>query len=298
MRKKTTDKELDKRMYKIQERGLMEVIRTNTNGPEEQIIQSVRKGIADGTLRPGTYLPAERKLVEMFGVGRVHVRQALRRLETYGIISIKPQSGSLILGVDSHALDGLLADILKLDSYDFASLAEMRVILEVNAARYCAERHTEKDMQDIRKALDHYNTLYLSPDTDADTRSGADFDLHRAIAKGTHNTVLHTMLMLITPDIMRIYRTQKICHTDDQQPYEEHNAIVESIEQGDAERAAELMHKHLNGVLQYARAARLAVEQAKHRRGRPRKGEAPRRQPNTNTPKRKTTGKNNKTTNK
>lgn len=218
--------------------------------PQDIIIRQIRQQLLSGEMQPGMRLPAERKLAEQFGVGRTHVREALQNLESYGIVETRPQSGTYIVGLDVSALDGLIADVLRLDAYDFASLAEMRVILEVSAARFCAERRTTQQLERIRLALDTY--LEACASGDDDKRHTSDFEFHRCIAAGSRNSTLRTMLQFITPDIMRIYRKQNVCSIVGLNPAEEHRQLYELIAAQRGEEAADLMKRHLSGMLEYA----------------------------------------------
>ncbi|MFI3286049.1 MAG: FadR/GntR family transcriptional regulator [Rikenellaceae bacterium] len=222
--------------------------------PKDQVIQYIRKALQDGELKPNTRLPSERNLAEMFDISRSAVREALKTLETYGIIKTLPQSGSVIIGLDISAIDGLLSDVIKLDAFDFASLVEMRVILEVNSARFCALRRSDKDLEEIRSALHSYNTIY--PSNNADEISAADFAYHRAIVSGAQNSVLRSMLMLITPDILHAYRAQSICANDTSDAFAEHQLLYKYIEEQDSENAAKTMAEHLKGVLTYSASLR------------------------------------------
>lgn len=222
--------------------------------PQEIVYESIRQALQSGELKPGMRLPAERKLAEQYGISRGYVREALNTLETYGIIRTLPQSGSVIVGLDVKALDGLLINVLQLSTQDFAALAEMRCILEVNAARLCAERCTESDMALIDDALQHY--IRTAEEEDDDMRQNADFQLHRCIAVGAHNGTLQMMLALITPDITRIYQQERICQQPSSELIEEHRAICIAIKERDSEKAAALMKSHLSGVAEYAASLR------------------------------------------
>lgn len=214
------------------------------------VFESIRQALISGELKPGMRLPAERKLSEQYGVSRGHIRKALNTLETYGIIRTLPQSGSVIVGLDKNALDGLLANMLQLNNLDFAGLAEMRCILEENAARLCAERCTKSDMALIDNCLEKYlETVKTGTD---DEIQAEDFHLHRCIAAGAHNSTLQQMLVLITPDITRIYQQQRICNQLGINPVEEHIKICQAIKEHDSEKAAALMQRHLKGVAEYA----------------------------------------------
>ncbi|MDD5186305.1 MAG: GntR family transcriptional regulator, partial [Paludibacter sp.] len=75
--------------------------------PEDIVISKIKELISSGVLKPGDKLPAERTLALDLGVGRTQIREALHKLEFYGIIKTLPQSGSVINGLDITTLDGL-----------------------------------------------------------------------------------------------------------------------------------------------------------------------------------------------
>ena len=220
---------------------------TSVDRPADKVISKVKDLINSGVLKPGDRLPAERKLAFEFGFGRTQIREALNKLEFYGIIKTLPQSGSVINGLDINTLDGLISDVLNLQSYDFYSLVETRIVLEVNAIRLCAERRTEEDIQKLEKAFENYVKYY-----DTDNRVSHDFAFHRAIAEASHNPVFKAMLMIVIPDILTIYQRDRIC-TPDIAISDEHAQMLEAIKKGDGEMAAKLMTEHLQGVLDFAK---------------------------------------------
>ncbi|MGM9826200.1 MAG: FadR/GntR family transcriptional regulator [Paludibacteraceae bacterium] len=229
-------------------------VEEETMRPDEIIIRSIRDDLQSGALQPGMRLPAERKMAERFGVGRIHVREALSKLETYGIIRTLPQSGSVIVGLDISAIEGLLTDVLRLHKPDFAALAEMRVLLEVNSARFCAERHTDEEMQEIEEALENYKQAYEKQQPNE--INATDFQLHRCIVRGAHNSVLHSMMLIITPEITDIFHKENVCDTLDKTAYQQHCDLVQLIRERRSSDAAELMQQHLSGMLNYAQKLR------------------------------------------
>ncbi|MDR3653436.1 MAG: FadR/GntR family transcriptional regulator [Paludibacter sp.] len=215
--------------------------------PADKVISKVKELIRSGVLKPGDKLPAERKLVQEFGYGRTQIREALHKLEFYGIIKTLPQSGSVINGLDINTLDGLISDVLNLQSYDFLSLVETRIVLEMNAIRLCAERRTEEDLKTLEKA---YESFVLNFET-AD-RVSHDFAFHRAIAEASHNPVFKAMLLIIIPDILAIYQRDRIC-APNTMVIEEHKQMLECIRNYEGEKASNLMQQHLQGVLDFAK---------------------------------------------
>src|SRR3954471_1698171 len=96
--------------------------------PVDVIIRQIKELLISGQLKPGDKLPPERKLSEQFNVGRTHVREAIRKLEFYGILKTRPQSGTFVASIGITALENLIADVLKIDTPSFVSLVETRVL--------------------------------------------------------------------------------------------------------------------------------------------------------------------------
>jgi len=217
------------------------------NSPSDVVISKIKELIHAGVLKPGDKLPAERKLVQEFGFGRTQIREALHKLEFYGIVKTLPQSGSVINGLDINTLDGLISDVLNLQSYDFLSLVETRILLEVNAIRLCAERRTEEDVLKLENAHANYLQYYDTPE-----RVSHDFAFHRTIAEASHNPVLKAMLMIIIPDILTIYQRDRICPAN-VAISKEHENMLNAIKEQNGDMAAQFMSEHLQGVLEFAK---------------------------------------------
>ena len=227
--------------------NILGIKKPGLESPTDKVISKVKELINSGVLKPGDRLPAERKLASDLGFGRTQVREALHKLEFYGIIKTLPQSGSVINGLDINTLDGLISDVLNLQNYDFFSLVETRFVLEVNAIRLCAERCTEKDLEMLTLAHENYVKYFDTPE-----RVSHDFAFHRAIAEGCHNPVFKAMLLIVIPDIMTIYHRDRICGPNTA-VLEEHKQMLECIKAKNGEKAAALMAQHLQGVLDFAK---------------------------------------------
>lgn len=215
----------------------------------DDIIRQIRSLLDSGDLQPGDKLPAERKLAEKFQVARSQVREAFKKLEFYNIIKTMPQSGSVISAIESTALNSLISDILKMDNCDFHSLVEARSIIEINAAKLCAIRRTEEDLKMIESAMNNYNKKIK----ECGSALEEDLYFHRTIAEGSKNTVLKSMMMTITPDIMVNYAKFNVCKTNFEIPISEHRLLFEYIKNNNAEAASNIMSQHLTGVLNFAK---------------------------------------------
>lgn len=218
--------------------------------PVDKIIRQIRELITSGQLKPGNRLPPERKLAERLGVSRSHVREALQKLEFYGILKTQPQSGTVVAGIGITALEGLITDVLKMEDVDFKSLVETRVLLEVESVRLAAERRTEEDLTNIRAALNAHEAQV------EDGEQGVEEDLlfHLKIAEASKNSVLKSLMIIIIPDIIKQLKHLEICNNGRYyKSLEEHKAIFQHIIDQDADRAVAAMRTHLSDVIDYTR---------------------------------------------
>lgn len=217
--------------------------------PADKIIRQIRSLITSGQLKSGDRLPPERKLAERLGVSRSYVRDAIRKLEFYGILKTLPQSGTVVAGMGITALEGLITDVLNLEKRDFASLVETRVILETSAARLAAERRTKDDLLEIEKALNAYEAKIRANENAVEE----DLMFHLKIAEASKNDVLKSLMLIITPDIVKNFIQFKVCDDDiDSKPLNEHKAIFQHIINKDGGKAAKAMRSHLRDVLEFS----------------------------------------------
>lgn len=213
--------------------------------PSDVIINQIKSLIESGQLKSGEKLPSERKLSEKLLVSRSAVRDAIKKLEFYGILKTHPQSGTVVAGMGNTALKGLISDILKVDGSDFKSLVETRIILEINSARMAAERRTPANIVKIQNALDKYHEKQLKglPTVEEDLM------FHLEIAEATQNSVLKSLMMVIIPDIISNFIKLDVCGKDAMVGrFNEHKKILDFIINQDVEKAGQIMESHLSDI--------------------------------------------------
>ena len=159
--------------------------------PSDQIISQIKKLIMEGKLNPGDRLSPERVLAERFQVGRGHIREALKKLEFYGLVETRPNKGSYIARLGTSALEGMLTNILELADQSFESLMEMRAILEMFSARLAAVRGNENQKEEILTQFYRYREKVEGGTNHVEE----DMLLHMKIARAAHNPVLESMIL-------------------------------------------------------------------------------------------------------
>jgi len=218
--------------------------------PVDQIIRQIRDLISSGYLKPGDRLPSERLLSEKFGVGRTQLREALRKLEFYGILETKPQSGTIVSGLGIPALQGLMTDMLKLQGNDFKSLVESRVILERSIIQLAAVNRTEHDIEELEDAFErHADSLRRGEDG-----IGEDFLFHLKIADASKNSVLKSLMLIITPEILQYFKKHNICAgSKAEEVIQEHRQLLDAIIDKNPGSADQSLSDHLKEVSEYVK---------------------------------------------
>lgn len=218
--------------------------------PVDKIIRQIRELITSGQLNAGDRLPPERKLAERLGVSRTHVRDAIRKLEFYGILRTLPQSGTIVAGMGITALEGLITDVLKIENSDFASLVETRQLLETQSASLAATRRTDEDIEMIRSAL----LTHKAKVEEGEQAVEEDLMFHLKIAEASKNSVLKSLMLIITPDIINSFIQLDICKKARiYESVKEHQVIFDHIIGQRPDAAAEAMRLHLLDVFEYSR---------------------------------------------
>ena len=218
--------------------------------PVDKIISQIKDLIASGQIHPGEKLPPQRQLSERFGIRRTYVRDAIKKLEFYGIVKVMPQSGTVVAGLGITALKGLITDVLRVENNDFHSLLETRIILEISAAKNASIRRTKDDIVSISNALKEYEKKV------SQGQSGVEEDLlfHLKIAEASKNSVLKSLMLVITPDIMTFFNDNEVCTGGrPKSALEEHHEILDYIVKKDPINVEIAMKDHLREILNFTK---------------------------------------------
>ena len=227
----------------------IDIITKNDNlDIQNGIIDKIRGFINLKNLEPGDKLPSERMLSDKFDVSRSNVREAIQRLEFYGLLKSIPQSGTFVANIGVIALNGMIDDILRLEETDFRSLVETRILLELKTCRLASLRRTKEDLKQIKDAIDAYKEKVLN----GKDAIQEDLLFHLAIAKASHNSTLNKFMLIITPKIITNFAKYHVC--DEDRAFlgiQEHKDIYKAIEDQDPQGAKQKMKDHFKDLYQY-----------------------------------------------
>jgi GntR family transcriptional repressor for pyruvate dehydrogenase complex len=207
----------------------------------EEIVRQIRGMIAEGRLKSGDQLPPERDLAEKFLVSRTSVREALRALESLGLVEIRPGEGTFVRGVSVESLVQPLAMVMASGREAIAELFEARRLLEPQIAALAATRATLGEMQEMERILDEQGAEI----TNGGTGIQQDAQFHAAIGAAAHNRAITRIVNAIV-DLLAQSREEALSTPGrPERSHEAHRRILLAITKHDTEGAREAMLDHL-----------------------------------------------------
>jgi GntR family transcriptional repressor for pyruvate dehydrogenase complex len=215
----------------------------------EEIVRQIKSMIGEGRLKSGDQLPPERDLAEKFLVSRTSVREALRALESVGLIEIRPGEGTFVREVSVDALVEPLALVLLSQREMIGELFEARRVLEPTIAGLAARRATRDEVQEMERILDAQAREIAA----GNTGLAQDAAFHAAIGTAAHNRAI-TRIVHAVMDLLAQSREEAIGTPGrPTRSHEDHRRILDAIRKGDALGAERAMLDHLVAVEELVR---------------------------------------------
>ena len=197
------------------------------------------------TLHPGDALPSERELAERYRVGRSSVREALRMLESRGLIESRG-SGAFVVAPYRNPFEEPLSVVVAGEDVDRTQLFEVRRMLEAEAAALAAARRSIGDLELMHEATDGMERSLDS----ADAFVAADIRFHLVLAEATGNRLLLHLMQAIRERLTEMFGTVYRFPGGPERSIAQHRLITHAIEAEDGERARLLMTDHITRVEQ------------------------------------------------
>ncbi len=207
----------------------------------QDIIEQVRDLFTSGRLKPGDRLPSERELSEALSVSRSSVREAVRAMESLGLIEARAGEGTFVASLSGNRGSDPLVASLHQDWSTQHKLFEVRRVIEPDLAALAARRATVDQIERLRAILN---------DQEADIARGGtgmkqDTLFHYLLAEATGNEVL-VRIMDSLMDLLLKTREESLQH--DKRParsLKQHRAMLRAIEARNPRAAERLMYQHI-----------------------------------------------------
>ncbi|MCY7405440.1 MAG: FadR family transcriptional regulator [Cryobacterium sp.] len=155
----------------------------------ERVVEQIEGAISTRELRPGDRLPSERELMLTFEVSRSTIREALRVLESTGLVRSRPGDprGPEVLQASPAILTKTVNRLVRLETIALEELVEFRIMLEGAACTLAAQHRTEDQLQTMRAAVD---AMRAEVKHGPIAFSRADVAFHVSVWEASHNQLI------------------------------------------------------------------------------------------------------------
>jgi GntR family transcriptional repressor for pyruvate dehydrogenase complex len=225
-------------------KNLFDLVRLRS--PSDQIVEQVRRLIANGHLKLGQQLPTEREMAVMLGVGRQAVRGALSKLARLGLVEVVPFKGAFVRSLTPESLREPLLTLLNSEISNMFEFMKVREVLESWCAGEAARLADAGKLKRIEEAL----TMMESAIREGRSISKADIEFHTAIAEAAENVILVHLMDTFTTLLYSTERFRNVA-ADARNVVTylaEHKAICEAIKSRDPSEARGRMRAHIRTV--------------------------------------------------
>lgn len=210
----------------------------------DKLAQRIREMIQKGEYTQGDRLPPIMEMAKGFGVGHPTIREALKKLETMGVVEIRHGSGVYVsrseevLVLASPDYSGEVTKKLLLD------LINTRMPLEIMSVAEAMKHATLDDLVEMRRLL----TSAGQNLTNDVVLNEVNMGFHRQIALASGNTVLLQLLDVLHDLFTDEQRLILGIFGSRERDHKEHLSILDALEKRDEKKGTDLMRKHLLGV--------------------------------------------------
>lgn len=207
-----------------------------------EVAESISERIISGELAEKSLLPAERELCETMGVSRTVIREAMKLLESRGLVRIDRGRGTVVQEAHMGPLGDSLKLLLRRRHHLIEDLLEVRKVLEVAMVALAASRRNEANLRSMERSLEIMRRKPNEPAGYVD----ADVEFHAEIARAAQNPVL---LVLLEPlaELLRESRTETFSGPKMvKERLKQHEAIFDAIKRSDPQGAMSAMSSHLS----------------------------------------------------
>ncbi len=212
----------------------------------EDVVSQIHELIKDGRLKAGDQLPSERELAETFKVSRTSVREALRALETQGLMVTRTGMGTFVADLPTESLVELLAKLLIEAKDALADVFEMRKLIEPQIASLAAERASKSDIEGMREILkkqrDQISQGVMAVE--------ADTEFHFSIGQATQNQALQKLVSGLMELLSHSREESLQTPGRSEDSLASHERILSAIENHDRNGARKAMLNHIEKVEQ------------------------------------------------
>ncbi len=198
----------------------------------DYVHDEILQNIVQLKYQPGEKI-SEAQLAKEMGVSRAPIKSALAKLESEGLVSIRPQNGTFVSNISVERA---------------RNICDIRILLETYAVRIVAERITDKELEEVQKLFDQMNAI---SDENAEKRQfiyETDAKLHDLIYRASGNAIIGEVIERYRPEIRRIQHANMTWVNRKEPTQAEMKKIFAALKVHNPDAAERAMREHLSNI--------------------------------------------------
>jgi len=208
----------------------------------EEIYMQLKEAILSSGYEPGQRLPSEKEFCQQFQVGRAVVREALRKLENSGLITVRPGSlgGVFAKRPEADTLASTFEGIVRLNRVSMEELTAARAVVEAGVFHILLQRIQEADFELLQRSVDEARQALESGDEE---RKNVDF--HIALAKIAGNELLTGIIRGMFELEKRLFLPRKYSYQRKMAFLKEHQQVLDLLKSSKPVEAEAAFERHI-----------------------------------------------------
>ncbi|MDG2533871.1 GntR family transcriptional regulator [Sphingomonas sp. HITSZ_GF] len=194
--------------------------------------RAIREGILAGTFAQGSHITA-RQLAEATGLSRTPVREAMRRLDAEGMISLIPNRGAFVASWSDNEIE---------------QIYELRVLLESFAAQVAAERVNDAQRAELKALANEMSRLVEQRPVDVEAIAEVNDKFHKGVLDACGNPRLRDLLGTITEVPLQLSTFRRYSIEELRRSAAQHEELVSALMVGDGDWARSVMTAHIRSA--------------------------------------------------
>lgn len=203
------------------------------------IVENIIDNINSGKLSLGDELPTELELADSFGVSRNTVREALRVLETYGVLETSHRKPSRIVNKNLQASIAIAAIRVSENKEYYKEIQQIRELMEVGLIDDILKNVTSADINELQQINDE-----IGQSNTVANLAEFDFKFHTRLIEISGNSMVSAIYAILATTILHVLEIGKNLELGIQQARTGHQEIIEVLKVGDSNAARQIMKQH------------------------------------------------------
>jgi len=213
-------------------------------GVAEKVVNRILDLVRSGNLKAGDRLPAERELIDIFGVSRPTLREALRSLSTLGVIEMRHGGGAFVTDLHAKSLLAPLDFFVSLSAENAQEVFECRRLIETEIARKCAANAPAKAIEELEAMLVAQEKITDDPVA----FRILDSEFHEKLFEIAGNSIMERLAQGFYNMGLDARRKATASPLVTRQSLKDHREIVDGMKKGSVKQTAAAMDRHLRHI--------------------------------------------------